>query len=260
MNCVNHKDRIGINMCSECGSWLCSQCSIEIDGHILCKRCISRLTTSIKPISASAPPPPPPMPSRAPAPPPRIDIPIHASAPVSGGGRRNRPNRFLLLIFSALPGANYMYLGLMKRGLFVLSSFFLSFYLMTSLEAYSYYGSGIPVFAAVAGIIAIASFFDGFNIRRKMVEGENVPDDISNIVGFLNKYKGYLIAFAVLAVGLQVIREMGYYLNSSGNQKLGVLIVLIVIFRIFSIGIDSSEKKKRKSKKEDVIDLKKNDL
>ncbi len=186
MNCVNHIDREGVYSCSYCGDRLCQECSIDADGRSICKNCVKKLSRSV-------PPPPPVAPPRhytsAPTPPPAYS--------------RHRPSRLVLFMLSAIPGANHMYLGLMKRGLFVLSMFALSIYLTSLLGGYP---------AAIIPIIAIASFFDGFNLRRKIIDGVPVSDSVSEITNFLSKYKLYIIGFFLLGLFSSIFRELRYLL------------------------------------------------
>ncbi len=233
MNCVNHSDREGVNSCSYCGDRLCSQCSIDIDGRTICKRCISRLSTAIPP---SAQRPVPPLPPRPTAPPP---------APMYRGGPR--PNRFFLFVLSMIPGANYMYLGLMKRGLFVMSTFFLCTYL----ASFGIYG--FPAFGLVIPVLVITSFFDGFNLRRKMIEGEDVPDDISGILSFISNNKLLIGGVVVLLLGMNVLSDLSQFFRHGYTRGLPfspmtIVLILVILFVV--------SKRKSKEKNDKPIDMK----
>lgn len=73
-----------------------------------------------------------------------------------------KKSSFLTFCFSFLPGAGQMYMGFMKRGVSLMSGFFLLIFLSTWLEL------SPLIFASV--IIWFYAFFDTFNIR-------SMPDD-----------------------------------------------------------------------------------
>lgn len=73
-----------------------------------------------------------------------------------------RKNKFLTFLFSLLPGAGHMYLGLSKKGVLFMSSFFGVIFLSTSLY-FSQLGLILP-------IIWFYSFFDALNYMNYTVE------------------------------------------------------------------------------------------
>jgi hypothetical protein len=131
----------------------------------------------------------------------------HAAPPKEAHYYSPRPARggvsFGLLLFFSLmpPGINYMYEGLIKRGLFVLSSFFLSFYLAVTLSE--------PIFGILISIIWVACVFDAFSIRRRLIAGERVVDSVDDILGFFKKYKTAVILFLVVVLGLNLLGSIG---------------------------------------------------
>lgn len=98
---------------------------------------------------------------------------------------------FLLFLFSFLPGANYMFMGLMKKGIFAMSSFFMSIYLI------SYFH--LLLFIFTLPIIWFYSFFDGFRIKRNLNAGIYVDDNIDPIINFIKKYT-FQILIVLLAI------------------------------------------------------------
>jgi len=94
-----------------------------------------------------------------------------------------------------------MYEGLIKRGLFMLSSFFLTCYLSAVLHE--------PLFGIIIPIMWITCAFDVFRIRRRLISGENVPDSLDDIFGFLRKYKLAIILFFAIILGLHVLGFLG---------------------------------------------------
>jgi len=113
-------------------------------------------------------------------------------------------NAFLLLIFSAFSGVNYMYEGLIKRGLLILSSFFLLWYLAIVLSE--------PIFGIMMAIMIITCTFDAFRIRRRIQAGETVPDSVDDIVGFVKKYKVIILLILAIIIGLHLL---GFVVSST---------------------------------------------
>jgi len=170
MSCYYHSDRSAVNTCSKCGAWLCDGCSVEIDGRVVCKACISRELS--QPHTAADP---------------RAAAYGYMPAPVAP-----KVNGFLLFCFSMMPGANYMYMGLIKRGLCMMAAFFGSIYVTAMF-------GGIP-FAFLIPILAVTSMFDGFRIRRLINEGKDVPDNIDDVREFVRSHRAILITVIVAAL------------------------------------------------------------
>ena len=195
MSCLYHSDRSAVNTCSKCGAWLCDGCSVEIDGRVVCKTCISRElgnaphahTHSADPRAAYTAPPAYGYPPAAP-----------------------RVNIVMMFFLSALPGANYMYMGLIKRGLCVMAAFFASIY------ATAMFG-GMP-FAFIIPILAITSMFDGFRIRRLINAGESVPDNIDDVREFIRTHRAVIFiaiaaafAFNLMDILSSLVGRMFYF-------------------------------------------------
>jgi len=169
MSCLYHSDRSAVNTCSKCGAWLCDGCSVEIDGRVVCKTCISRELEYNRGTDPRA-----------------------AHTPHYGHIRPTaRFNAFLVFCFSALPGANYMYMGLIKRGLCMMAAFFGSIYATATL-------GGLP-FAFLIPILAVTSMFDGFRIRRLLNAGEKVEDNMEDVLDFLRSHRTLVIGVVVIA-------------------------------------------------------------
>jgi len=134
-------------------------------------------------------------------------------SPGSPSGVGGRISFGLLFLFSFFfpPGANYMFMGLMKRGLVTMCGFFLIIFLTaTSSWPFSMlFGLAIPIYV-------LTCIFDGFDVRRRMNAGEIIYDNIGDILGgiFRNKtvllvvlgilmlaFLGNLLGFAVAIIG-----------------------------------------------------------
>jgi len=188
MNCRNHPTRAAVNTCSQCGDWLCEDCTADVGGRVYCASCLQKYWAHDHGAPAAA------APGEAP----------YCSAPA----RHPKFVSFGLLFFFSLmpPGVNYMYEGLIKRGLFMLSSFFLTSYLSAALHE--------PLFGLVIPIMWITCAFDAFRIRRRLIAGEEVPDSVDDILGFLRKYKAAVILFFVIVLGLHLLGFVGGAITS----------------------------------------------
>jgi len=165
MQCIAHPTKAAANTCNHCGHWLCDECSVEVHGRLMCRSCLASLANS-------------PAPEGAPAP------------------FYKRANWGLLFLFSCFlpPGANYMYMGLIKRGLAAMCGFFLLIYMVATVSFTPFrmlFAFGIPVFW-------LTVIFDGFNLRRRINAGEAVQDGISDILSVILRNKG--LALAILAI------------------------------------------------------------
>ena len=170
MQCKNHPERHGTSTCGKCGTWLCGECTVDIQGRLYCSTCLNETDESAT--------------RRAADPMPRMTVPRR----ISWG---------LLFLFSFFfpPGANYMYLGLMKRGLVTMCGFFLLIYLGTITR---WPVSNIFWFGTF--IAYIASIFDGFNLRRRMINGEYIADELGDMLGGIFKDKR-IATIALLILG-----------------------------------------------------------
>ena len=138
-----------------------------------------------------------------------------------------------ILILSFIPGCGHMYMGLMKRGMFVLSSFFACSYLASSLF--------FRVFIIGFIIIWFYGLFDAYNCRKKIDEGKFVEDSVEDIKKFLLKHRNSIIAtFATIAV-IEINRS-GIIFDAVGrvgeNYSLKRLIFdNILVFLLICIGL-----------------------
>ena len=102
-------------------------------------------------------------------------------------------NTFLILILSFIPGCGHMYMGLMKRGGFILFSFFACSYLAASIF--------FRVFSVGFINIWLFGFFDAYNCKKKIDSGKEVLDNVDDIKRFLMKYRKIIMAvFGIVAV------------------------------------------------------------
>lgn len=239
MDCFKHKGTVATSTCNVCGNWLCSDCAIEKNGRIFCGDCLG-----IKPS--------PSMHEHC------HHEHIHHHHPRKHLAGARHTNGFLFFIFSfILPGINFMYLGMMKRGLFFLSTFFFTIYLTASFN--------LLFFPLAIPIIYITSFFDGFATRRRLENGEHVEDSINDIKMFVNKYKVHMIIAFVAIVAINLFKSTFYFLGASagmmgrsfhhggmGGGIFGLVCMAAIAYGIYMIG--KSRGAKSSDRKRDQID------
>jgi len=211
MQCKTHPGAQGNSTCNQCGEWLCDTCTIEINGRIFCRRCLAQIAAEPE-SAAAAPLPPRAVPAR-------------------------RINGFLLFVFSMLPpGVNYMYEGLIKRGLAALAGFFLLIYLTAQ---FSFWPLSL-IFGLTFPVYILACMFDAFNIRRRMNAGETVNDDIDGVLKFLKRNKHIIIGFAVLVLALALLNTAYFALPFMLRRWLPIAVVALGLYML----VKSTAKKK----------------
>lgn len=174
MSCINHPGMNGLNTCCKCGEWLCHSCSIELSGQIICKHCVAHALNG-----------------------------RHSGyTEGSRSAHRYRSGLVFALFTCILPGLNYMYIGLIKRGLFVLSAFFLTVFSISILN--------VPSIGLLIPIIWITSSFDANEKRRRLNAGAYVPDSVDDFVGFYYRYKIPLICLGLVAVISGTFRRLAH--------------------------------------------------
>jgi hypothetical protein len=219
MKCAYHPDREGGNTCSKCGAWLCDDCRLDVDNRIVCKNCVAEaLRAGPAPIPAPAP--------------------LPAAYHTEYRPPRRKISGFLVFVFSCLPGANFMYMGLMKRGLVTMSTFFLLCFLTSVLDTLDWMlPGGMILTAGAMALLWFASFFDGFHKRRQLNDGIHVPDDVEGYLGFLSRYKKPILAVAITVVVLSALQGAsqmfsymdGHFLRPMFKRYGGYVPVLAII-------------------------------
>ena len=132
----------------------------------------------------------------------------------------NKRNGFFSCIFSLIPGAGHMYIGLLKKGTSIMALFFLC----VALSSYF----SLSVFAYILPVIWAYSFFDFWNLRRMSSE------DFSNIIDmpvlsstlfnrdFMSRHSasaGLVLAIIGAAIVLRLIRRAIWYVIPSFMQQ-----------------------------------------
>ena len=211
MGCIIHPEREAARRCDRCGQLMCYECLVDFDGRSVCKPCVARALNAAPGYYESARP------------------------------RARNCNLLLVFILSVLPGMAHMYMGLMKRGLLVMSSFFISIWLVAEMN--------IMIFAFLIAMICVAAFFDAMNIRKRIVAGEYAEDAVSDITGFLSRFKTPLL---IVAAYLCVTSFFGYgrfYLPYYGGMNNGLLLGVII-----AVTITALKKSKKRTMRDETID------
>ena len=115
----------------------------------------------------------------------------------SHSAHSRRPSRFWLFVFSFLPGLGHIYMGLIRRGLFYISTLALIIF-FTSVVVPNFGRFSIFAGFSIAALFAV-SFFEAFSIRRDIIMGKEVKDTIPNL-GIFGKNKVIIIILAVIFV------------------------------------------------------------
>ena len=213
MKCIYHPEAQAFNTCCRCGEWLCDSCSIAVDGRVVCKRCVANAMSLGSGTSSGINPGPPSAP------------PGHFSGGTPGfrtdPPRSPKPRRYVsalwIFMLSCLPGLNYMAMGLMKRGLFFMSTCFGLIYLMSVFHALTF-----PLV-----ILFFASLCDAQNKRRRINNGEYVSDDIDDIIRFAIKYKTPLLVVLVFLILGSFFGPSGILWRGSGHLLVLMIVCLI---------------------------------
>ena len=194
MNCFIHPEKPAKVKCSSCFGPLCEECIVHTQGSIFCRGCLTGAR-------------------------------LHPST----GAKRPSISKFLLFIFAVFfpPGAGYMYLGLVKRGLCAMIGFFFIIFLLTSGMPHhveTLLGLSIP-------IIYLVCIFDSFHIRRKIIAGEAVEDGVGSIINsLLSNKKLCAVIFVVLAIIFA-----GTIFDFAFRVLRALLPILIVAFGLYVI-------------------------
>lgn len=218
MSCYYHENNDAEYTCCSCGKLICEDCAIEIDGRMFCKACVVDIVKGKKHAnnrnSYNK----------------KLDMPSgyqdYEMRPTMPPHRHSRSgfkyySGFLTCMFSFLPGAGYMFLGLIKRGLFFLAAFFLSCYLV------GIFDSSIAGFTLV--IILIVSFFDTLRVRRLLNSGVYVEDGFDDILGFVKKYFALIsvvFLFDILRTVFRTFFGWGGYGSTFYNSIFGIIIII----------------------------------
>lgn len=169
MKCRNHKEEEAKYICDKCKMPICEECATDVRGNKICISCIDHSLYAERD---------------------RIQ-------------RIGFFNKLVFFIFACIPGAGHMHIGLFRRGMQLMLTFFGAIVLIS----YASLDSFIPLAIIPTWFF---SFFDAYNARRKMLAGEIVEDNEAYNYEYILKNK------KVLGVALVVFGSIGF-LNAIGG-------------------------------------------
>ncbi|WP_432662053.1 B-box zinc finger protein [Wukongibacter baidiensis] len=197
MNCNVHHKKEASFRCFECGEFICKECAVKRDEKIICTKCLENHVAEAN----------------------RKEISITEDRTVNRYGRRY--SSFLAFIFSLVPGAGQMYLGLMKRGLQLMVLFTIPI-----IVGNIFYFDGWFIILNV--IVWFYSFFDCLHIRRDINEGKAIKDELIYDISMIDVKE---LNYKHLGIGL--IAVGGVVILNNGLSELGRF-----IYNHFSYGDD----------------------
>ena len=205
MQCRSHPTAKAVNTCNTCGEWLCEACTLDINGRLFCRGCLAKMAG----------------PAEEPT---HTHAHAHSARPAPWG---------LVFIFSFIPGANYMCLGLIKRGLAAMCGFFMLIYMLTLVSG-SILGWPVTLLFALSIPVCVLTYaFDSFNIRRRMRAGEIVPDNIDDIIAFFHRNKKVLLMLAIVVMGIGIVVSLISALLAPLFRLVPMLIIGIGLYVLF---------------------------
>lgn len=125
-----------------------------------------------------------------------------------------KKNSFLTFCFSLLPGAGQMYMGFMKRGISLMSAFWLLIFTATWL--------GLESLMFAMPVIWFFAFFDTFNLRSMpddefyAMEDDYIlfPEFIKHKSGLIQGKYRTLLALTLIIIGFAILWSNAYRLLS----------------------------------------------
>ena len=201
MQCRTHPTTMALDTCNQCGDWLCEECTVDVQGRKFCRRCLMSMATPGTP---------------------------HTKEIAMPGMRRISFGLLFLFTIPPFPsGVNYMYMGLIKRGLAALCGFFLLIYLIGVSS-----GPLTVLFALAMPVYWLTIAFDGFSIRRRINAGEHVADSIDEAVRFLKNNK-YVVWILLALVGLSILGTVVGIIMRLVAWLLPVIVIALGLYVLF---------------------------
>ena len=161
MKCTNHQEAEAQALCGICNTPVCDECLVRLGDKEYCRSCLEARVGTLE------------------------------------GTVRSDKSTMLAFLFSLVPGAGYMYLGLMHRGVQVMILFFGTIFVagMAHLD---------PILALVLPVVFFYNIFDTLQLVGRMRDGVPVEDkpfieslgdnNWSNLLGYV------LVGLGILAL------------------------------------------------------------
>lgn len=154
MKCYVHSDADSVGVCTRCGKSVCSQCSLELDGKLVCKTCAEGM------IRSSQAPPVLPAQQAQPA------------LPANQGtvpGKHKEPILSLVLSFF-IPGLGQVYNGQLVKGI-VIFALYVFLWIVSGALMFVLIGFCTMVLPLLLWLYAI---YDAYSVAGKINRGEKV--------------------------------------------------------------------------------------
>ncbi|HHT50288.1 MAG TPA: hypothetical protein GXZ78_02290 [Eubacteriaceae bacterium] len=207
MKCAQHNEKEATAICVSCGTPICNDCGTLIQGKHYCDECSGTM---------------------------KENDPLR---------RRKVINGFLWFVFSLVPGAGHMYMGLMQKGVLLLG-IFLGLAALVSIL-------GIFDFALALGsvLVYVYAFFDSLGMKRAIERGEIVED--RGLEGLnLGKINLYYVGIGIVVLGVfslieTFIQTFGYLpivMNIYYGFRRSVLPIFLIVLGIWLIRRSKKEK------------------
>jgi len=173
MHCNYHSAQEAQSICEKCKQSICSDCTIKVDDKTVCRHCIQQNLFSDQPLVFK---------------------------------RRSFSEKFLFFIFSLIPGAAHMHMGLFRRGL--------------QLMIITFGGASLVDFIGLNFLIPLVlipawffSFFESHHLRKQLEKGQVVSDeDLFNrqLLDYTPLLKNRrLLGISIVVVGIfSLLREL----------------------------------------------------
>jgi len=144
----------------------------------------------------------------------------------------NSASPALTFLFSFLPGAGHMYLGLMRRGLELMAAFFACIFIVADLLQLAEIGVPLSI------IIFFYSLFDAQHLSKAIRRGEPVSDTGQQ---FLPKiaFNAYHMGIAAIVLGLIFLmdRLRGYMIHFIPDIAYSMIQRSIIPLLIIALGL-----------------------
>jgi len=219
MNCKNHfEDEAGYS-CSSCGQPICLQCTVELNNKSFCKECLE------KHIQRN---------------------PVEQRYVVG-----SRKSKFFTFCLGVVPGAGHLYLGLINKGMSLMSFYFGVLFSLLVLENILHM-SWLSILIAPLSILCIFySVFDALATMNDLNSGRAVSDssfigsnidfdNIREIISTRKKTIGYMFVIVgligVINIALDAISEfIREYLHFEIYFSFSSLLipVLLIVFGVY---------------------------
>ena len=175
MTCINHPDIETDVFCVECQDPVCENCRVTLAGKNYCRTCLEE-KLSVRPVSKPVPP-------------------LVAKS------------KFWAFVLSIIPGAGYMYLGLMKRGLQAMIIFFSSIFIASTLN----FDTMVPLLLPV---LLFYTIFDTQQLVRRISEGYHVEDVALVDLGQWSNWRN-IVGYGLVILGVLSLLDnfLPYYFN-----------------------------------------------